>query len=304
MQTLENHNDLAALQLPDDPIHHHTITKMDNVPFSWQPKLHIPNRSFELAVHDNNNNNNNNNNKYSARKITTTSTPTTPKTTHIPFVPGPYDAFTPGPYDILCGRTSNAYNHVGNRRFRVTVSLNLQRYQQAKNRYGRTQVITTVVRLLREVIGARFLKKTRGNVWVELDESKAREKVGHALSDMTATSTSTQQQQQQQQQQKQKQKQKTSIDDLEEESKMIFETTDKKSSDVEEPIEDQKTILDITKSNIFSSSQQQDILPLLLLPLDFSSLDSLLDVFDDGDEDDHFMDHLQEEVFQYLAEKA
>eukprot|EP00980_Cylindrotheca_fusiformis_P012184 scaffold2959_cov64-Cylindrotheca_fusiformis.AAC.1 len=42
-----------------------------------------------------------------------------------------------GPYDILCGRTSNAYNNIGNRRFRVTIRMFLQRYQDLGSRADR-----------------------------------------------------------------------------------------------------------------------------------------------------------------------
>jgi hypothetical protein len=159
---------------------------------------------------------------------------------------------TPGPYDILCGRTSTAFNNVGNRRFRVTISLNLQRYLQAKNRNDRIESIISVVRLLRDHIGARFLKR-RGNVWIELDENKTREKVGHALRDMAAT------QQQQQQQDK-------------EDQNILFETTTNKS-DLEETIENKKTTTNITKNNILLSRSENTV------------LDSLSDVCDDNDDD-------------------
>jgi hypothetical protein len=102
------------------------------------------------------------------------------------------DVVVLGPYDIICGRCSTAFNNVGNRRFRATISLYLQRYKEAKSREDRGDAIMSVVRLLLDDIGARFLKK-RGNTWVELGEKQAREKVGHALRDM-----SVQEQQEQQ----------------------------------------------------------------------------------------------------------
>jgi hypothetical protein len=89
-----------------------------------------------------------------------------------------------GPYDIICGRCSTAFNNIGNRRFRFTINLNLQRYNDARCRRDKTEVIMSVVRLLREDIGARFLKK-QGKAWIELGEKQARGKVGHALRDLS-----------------------------------------------------------------------------------------------------------------------
>merc|ERR1719160_504194 len=40
----------------------------------------------------------------------------------------------PRPYDIICGRNSGAHNCVGNRRFRVTIMMNLKRYLDATTR--------------------------------------------------------------------------------------------------------------------------------------------------------------------------
>jgi hypothetical protein len=108
-----------------------------------------------------------------------------------------------GPYDILCGRCKTAFNHVGNRRFRVTISLNVQRYLDTKSRHGKSALIISIVRMLREDVGARFMKK-KGKVFVELDEKHAREKVGHALRDLAVQqqqSTMTEWKKQLQQQQ-------------------------------------------------------------------------------------------------------
>ena len=90
---------------------------------------------------------------------------------------------TLGPYDILCGRSSTAFNNIGNRRFRMTISFNLKRYLDAPTRSDKSVVIWNIVKLLKEDVGARFLKTTK-NGYVELSEKKMREKVGHALRDM------------------------------------------------------------------------------------------------------------------------
>lgn len=89
-----------------------------------------------------------------------------------------------GCYDVLCGRHKAAFNNVGNRRFRVTVSLSLNRYLQAKSRKDRSVVIASVTALVHS-IGGRFLQRKNG-AWVELSEKEAHNKTGHALRDMAA----------------------------------------------------------------------------------------------------------------------
>lgn len=64
----------------------------------------------------------------------------------------------PGPYDIICGRNNGAFNCVGNRRFRVTIEMNLHRYVDSPSPEDRANVIHSIVGML-QASGARFLKK-------------------------------------------------------------------------------------------------------------------------------------------------
>ena len=104
-----------------------------------------------------------------------------------------------GPYDILCGREKNIFNHVGNRRFRMTIGMNIPHYEHAQNKTSKAHVIRDVTHLARNEMGYRFLKKktndsqqeqpvcitttdpTKGiNTlveYIELTESEARKKV-------------------------------------------------------------------------------------------------------------------------------
>ena len=120
-----------------------------------------------------------------------------------------YEATTSliGPYDIICGRCSTAFNNIGNRRFRVLISLNLKSYTNAKSKRDKGQVIYNVVRVFLDDIGARFLKRGGKNVFVELGEKEAREKVGHALRDMAVQQEQSQKALLQQQQQQDESKQ-------------------------------------------------------------------------------------------------
>jgi hypothetical protein len=89
-----------------------------------------------------------------------------------------------GPYDVLCGRCCEAYHNIGNRRFRVTIEINLDGYQAIPTRQGRSFFIGSLESTLRHDIGARFLKK-EGSIYVEIGEKEARKKVGHALRDLS-----------------------------------------------------------------------------------------------------------------------
>jgi hypothetical protein len=89
-----------------------------------------------------------------------------------------------GPYDVLCGRQKEAFRNVGNRRFRVTVGLSLDKYIMAPTRQCKSKVIILVADQVK-ANGGRFLK-WKNREWVELDEKQSREKVGHALRDMAS----------------------------------------------------------------------------------------------------------------------
>lgn len=93
-----------------------------------------------------------------------------------------------GLFDVLCGRDRNAFNNVGNRRFRVSVSLALDRYLKASTRKEKSIVIRSVVEVVR-LNGGRFLQESVNRVdgtksYIELDEKRSHEKTGHALRDM------------------------------------------------------------------------------------------------------------------------
>jgi hypothetical protein len=94
---------------------------------------------------------------------------------------------TLGPYDIICGRNKLAFNNIGNRRFRITITLVLDRYMAATTKLDTSNVIKYVSNIVREN-GGRFLKRSRDDRrWIELDEKEIREKVGHALRDAVTT---------------------------------------------------------------------------------------------------------------------
>jgi len=95
-----------------------------------------------------------------------------------------------GPFDVMCGRDKECFNNVGNRRFRVMININLQKYMRCKSRQMRSEMILA---LTRELLGAeghfRFIRKIKGeNRFIVLDFKQSRDKIGHALRDAAVLS--------------------------------------------------------------------------------------------------------------------
>ena len=96
-----------------------------------------------------------------------------------------------GLFDVLCGKDKQAYSHVGNKRFRVIVNINLPRYMACKSRFEKSTMIYSLTEELRSSCGIKFMQRAKihnkqnGNddTLIELDSKKSREKVAHALRD-------------------------------------------------------------------------------------------------------------------------
>ncbi len=90
-----------------------------------------------------------------------------------------------GPFDVLCGRDKQSYNNVGNRRFRIMINMNLNKYMKCETRTERSKMILGLTYELEEFCGQlRFLKRVKGgNALVQLDYKQSREKIAHALRD-------------------------------------------------------------------------------------------------------------------------
>lgn len=91
------------------------------------------------------------------------------------------DSIVPGDYDVLCGRDKTSFCHTGNKRFRVIVAMNFERYQNCATREDKTIITEEILEGIREC-GGRFLKlnKKTGEYNV-VSSACAHEKVSHAL---------------------------------------------------------------------------------------------------------------------------
>ena len=91
------------------------------------------------------------------------------------------DDMIPRSVDILCGKGREAHVHTGNKRFRVIISQYRKDYQNARCRDQKTRITKEIVSSIREC-GGRFLKKDQNtDIWYDVGDEYAHEKVSHAL---------------------------------------------------------------------------------------------------------------------------
>jgi hypothetical protein len=88
--------------------------------------------------------------------------------------------------DVVCGRHKFALNHEGNRRFRETVAIYLDRYLENTGRAYRSRLSLEIVHAV-QLNGGHFLTADGNGKWMEINEKDKRNKVGHALRDAAAT---------------------------------------------------------------------------------------------------------------------
>lgn len=93
--------------------------------------------------------------------------------------------YNPGPYDVLCCKSSKAYAHTGNRRFRAIIDSHSSTYGAAGNiKSIKSQLINSIIQTI-DALGGNFLvrtdRKNNNQAWEQLCMTKAKEKVGHSL---------------------------------------------------------------------------------------------------------------------------
>ena len=96
------------------------------------------------------------------------------------------DNFEPTNYDVICGRGKGCAEWVGNRRFRVTIAMNKERYIKAPTKVDKSLVVDEIVNTITSLSlnGGGFVKKDEvTGKWYKIDQQAARDKVGHAMRD-------------------------------------------------------------------------------------------------------------------------
>lgn len=93
------------------------------------------------------------------------------------------DDFVPSNMDIICGRGKQTHVHFGNKRFRATIAMNVERYVQAETKVAKSVVVLCIVNEIRKT--SAFVKKDeKTGKWFDIGDQSAKEKVGHALRDL------------------------------------------------------------------------------------------------------------------------
>lgn len=85
-------------------------------------------------------------------------------------------------YTVLCGRGLECFDHVGNRRLRVTVLLYMQRYEQAQTKSRKGHIISDIIETFRSA-GGGFVRQKKDGSWYEVSDRVSREKVGSLFRD-------------------------------------------------------------------------------------------------------------------------
>lgn len=99
-------------------------------------------------------------------------------------IPLPLD-FQPGPHDVICGRGKLAWNHPGNRRFRLAVEMSIDKYSSADTKLEKSLIVSGIIESVRHASpDAGFVKHDSDGRWYIVSDQLAREKAGQCLRDL------------------------------------------------------------------------------------------------------------------------
>jgi len=90
----------------------------------------------------------------------------------------PKSIAAPGPFDVICARGKSAYNHEGNRRFRMIVASAAEKYSKVESKLQRSMIVTDIVDTIRSMGNGFVRRSTETGEWVACSEVMCREKVG------------------------------------------------------------------------------------------------------------------------------
>lgn len=88
---------------------------------------------------------------------------------------------TSNEYDVVCGRGRSTYVHPGNKRFRVIIERNIEKYSNATSRLEKSQVVSDICKEVRRK--GDFVQRSPDGQSIKVTERMAREKCGQGLRD-------------------------------------------------------------------------------------------------------------------------
>jgi hypothetical protein len=86
--------------------------------------------------------------------------------------------FEPASYTVLCGRSRECYEWVGNRRFRTICNMYLQQYLDTQSKLEKSRIVTAVMKAIREGKKSGVFCTFENGRYYEVSQRTAREKVG------------------------------------------------------------------------------------------------------------------------------
>ena len=86
----------------------------------------------------------------------------------------------PTEMDILCSKDKSVAKHPGNLAFRERIEEGTASYSTAVSKQEKMKITRDIVTFMQHKYGSRFLKQ-KGNAWIEINNTTARDKVSHAL---------------------------------------------------------------------------------------------------------------------------
>ena len=99
----------------------------------------------------------------------------------------PLDRMTPLPtmwkpdnWSVICGRGRDAFDHVGNRRFRILVDINLEKYSKARSKFEKSMIVVGILDAIRDgsEVGGFVKHDPKSGRYFEVGDEVAREKIG------------------------------------------------------------------------------------------------------------------------------
>lgn len=93
--------------------------------------------------------------------------------------------------DIICVKNKKFLNHPGNVIFRDVIDDFCDEYARADGKQEKMLITKKIVHILKSQYNARFLRPGKDGVWKEINNTLARDKVGHALRFALKKSTSS-----------------------------------------------------------------------------------------------------------------
>lgn len=91
--------------------------------------------------------------------------------------------FVPGCYDVVCGRGKEPLAHIGNRRFKITISMFLDRYvATGPSKKAKSEIVSQIVELM-QGLGMFVKRDFKVDRWFQVTPLLMRERISQTIRD-------------------------------------------------------------------------------------------------------------------------